>query len=84
MAALSAAAAKAPASARAVGQTITGLETGPGRVSVGGSQEAPPARRPVQSRVLRSGRLERASRAGPVGVRAALRSPLEPALRTVR
>ena len=84
VAVFSATAAEAPASARAAQQTITGLENEPGRVSFGGSLEAPPARGPVQSRVLSSGRLERSSRAGPVGVQAALRSPLEPASRTVR
>lgn len=80
MAALSATAAEAPASARAAQQTITGLETGPGWVSIGGSQEPPTA---GQSRVLCSGCLERGSRAKPVGVWAALHSPLEPALRTI-
>lgn len=76
--------AEAPASARAAQQTITGLENEPGRVSFGGSLEAQRARGPVQPRVLSSGRLERSSRAGPVGVQATLCSPLEPASRTIR
>ena len=62
VATLSAVAAKVPAPAREAQKTISGLETGPGRVSIARGQEPPPARRPVQSRVLRSGRLERSSK----------------------
>lgn len=72
------------AGARAAQQILIGLENEPGWVSVGGSQEAPPACGVVQSRMLRSGSPERSSKAGPVGIQAALCSPLESALRTVR
>lgn len=84
VAALSATAAEDTAWASAAQQTITGLENEPGWVSGGGSQEPPPARGVVQSRVFRSGRPERSSRAGLVGIQAALCSPLESALRTAR
>lgn len=84
VAAFSATAAEDIAGARAAQQIIIGLENEPGWVSVGGSQEAPPACGVVQFRVLRSGRPERSSRAEPVGIQAALCSPLESALRTVR
>lgn len=84
VAAFSATEAEDIAGARAAQQIIIGLENEPGWVSVGGSQEAPPACGVVQFRVLRSGRPERSSRAEPVGIQAALCSPLESALRTVR
>lgn len=62
VAVLSVAAAKSPTPGRVAQQTITGLETGPGRVSVALSQEPPPASRLVQSRMLRSGRLVRGTK----------------------
>ena len=56
----------------------TGNRTGPGKLCA--QQEPPPARHTVQCSTLAA--WKGALRAGPIGVRTALRSPLEPALRT--
>lgn len=82
VATLSAVAAKAPAPARAAQETKTGLETGPGRVSIARSRSLrlPAIRCSLACSTLAA--WKGALRAGPVGVRTALRSPLEAALRT--